>query len=1275
MKQIKMKRIMSLTIAAAMAFTAIPVEHVRAQEEEPAVKTPLIQFDMEALEGNSLTNRSTGEAVEVTGNPQLVKGKEGESALRFDGDTYIDLGTSFQPEKDYTLMGWIRQDAGATDGQAFVSRSYSSVIDDQLGVMLKNGTIIHEVSFKSGNGNTDYQAITSPGDAPQGRWNHIAVIRSEGEVNIYINGVLSHSQGGLSQEPFAENSKNMYVGRDCNKSGVPYAQHAYRGLMDDLRLYDTALNQEEVTEIYETCRNGFILEEVSNGRLVLKLDKAPQTPPEITDFKVEMKEGDKYLPNQINSCEYNSDTQQVTLTFEELENHTQGDKTFSISVTYQDDMLSSDLIVSSAGDNQVPEAVTHGVLNLSQKLGSEPHVKGMLEVSYDFNDPDGDSEGDTKYQWYASDTLDGEYAPIQGIRTRTVILLDKYEGKYLKCEVTPADCYGNVGEPRMSEPSEAPVQATEGNPLTDWMYESGYGVSHHFLSNYFNLEHVYSSPEEKWDRSTMTWDEFVGQFDAEAYAKEIHDIGAKFVILTLGQNSGSYCAPNMVYDQYMREAGLLGEGEANPKTVSMENDLPMRIADALEKYDINLILYLPSNPPHSASWDETGTPNGYGYYSDYLVTKKVFDYTPGTDGVPNQRSRKVLSEMVEWWSEHYGDKISGWWFDGCYPWGILQSQMDMSLEYNLSTLANAAKAGNPYSIVTFNQGLDVGWAFNKSNPYQDYTAGESQGMDTFPVKGRWAKDSTDCQNFMFGPIGNRNNWSAGWGCSGTSRTEEFMINAVKKGAENQYAMGFDTKVNIFGHLDPDQYKQLVTLKEAIRGEDGDLADLTQLQSLYDAISQLDMSIYTEDSAAALNAAMEEAATVMEKENATKTEAAEAESGLLVALAGLEKIVTEPEPETDKSLAKALYSAYKELKLSGYTEESAAVFTEALEALQSIIEKADASQEEVDSAAAKLLSAATALVVLPTAPEEPEIKVDFSVLNMLYNAYMNMDTAKYTKETADAFLGALHHAEEVLQNEEADQTTVDAAATALAKAAAELTEEPAKPEEPVITTDKATLKVLYDAYAGLDTGKYTDASAKALKEAVAVAGSVLNDTKAAQEQIDQAASRLMAAATGLELKPAEAPKPPKPEAPALKKGQIVTYKGLKYKVTNPTPGKATVLVAGASNRNVKKVTVPSAVTLKGVKCKVTKIGQKSFKGYKKLEQITIGANVTAIGQQAFYGDSRLTYINIKSKVLTNAYSKSLKGISAKAKINVPDSKINAYKKIFKNRGQKSSVVIK
>lgn len=250
--------------------------------------------------------------------------------------------------------------------------------------------------------------------------------------------------------------------------------------------------------------------------------------------------------------------------------------------------------------------------------------------------------------------------------------------------------------------------------------------------------------------------------------------------------------------------------------------------------------------------------------------------------------------------------------------------------------------------------------------------------------------------------------------------------------------------------------------------------------------------------------------------------------------------------------------------------------------------------------------------------------------------------------------------------------MDQAAAALAKTAAELKEEPVKPEEPVVKADNTTLKVLYQAYSGLNTGRYTDSSAKVLIDAIAAASAVLNNADATQEQIDKAASVLMAAAAGLEMKPAEAPRP---EVPALKKGQILTYKGLKYKVTNPKAGKAEVMVVGASSKSVRKVTVPSSVTLKGIKCKVTKIGQKSFKNYKKLKKITIGANVTAIGKQAFYGDSALTNITVKSKVLTNAYSNCLKKISSRAVIRVPGSKVQEYKKLFKNRGQKNSVVIK
>ena len=371
-------------------------------------------------------------------------------------------------------------------------------------------------------------------------------------------------------------------------------------------------------------------------------------------------------------------------------------------------------------------------------------------------------------------------------------------------------------------------------------------------------------------------------------------------------------------------------------------------------------------------------------------------------------------------------------------------------------------------------------------------------------------------------------------------------------------------------------------------------DKSMLTEKIEAAEALNAADYTESTWAVLEGALEVAKTVNKKEDAIQEEVDAAVSTLEAAIDGLETAV-QPEPVIDKLLAKALYSAYKDLDITRYTQDSAAAFTEALGGLQTVIEKENATQEEIDNSIANLLLAATTLTVMPEDPGEPEVPVDFSVLSVLYNAYTGIDTAKYTKESTDAFLAAFQGAKEVLDSADADQTAVD-----------------------------------------------------------------------------QAASRLMSAATALEMKPVETPKP---VVPALKKGQILTYKGLRYKVTNPTAGKATVMVVGASSKSVKKVTVPSTVTLKGVKCKVTKIGQKAFKNYTKLQRITIGANVTAIGQQAFYGDSKLTYLSVKTKVLKNAYSKSLKGISPKAVINVPNSKVGAYKKVFKNRGQKSSVVIK
>ena len=841
------KKGVTLTLACTMiAGQAVPVVRAAGDTKADSNPTPVMYFDMESLTDGKLTDKTDGTEYVLSGNEGELVASVGTNgkALKFDGTNFVDLGTKFQPANAYTITGWVKQDPGATDGQAIVARAWSGDVKDQLATMVKGGAVYHAAAV--GSSNSNFTEFFSPSVMDEGEWEHIAITRDHENMAVYVNGEKVVDKTDFPSDDFVEATKKMYMGRDCNGKGEPYAGHAFKGVLDEIRLYDTALTEEQVQELayveapYEIT--GF-----ANGKLEVKLADSITQNPAQEDFKLKFFVDGEETTVNVTGYEYKAVEKTAVFTFDALKNMQNVDRTVKVRLEYAGIAEEAEFVLP-AGENKSPEVSDVTISNISRKLGAEPHVKGMLEAEYKFEDADNDAEGDTKYQWYISDKADGEYTALEGINTKTIILLHQYEGKYLKCEVTPADVNGNKGTTVMSNSTTDAVKATEGNPLTDWFYEAKFGISHHFLSNYFNLPHVYTSPEEMWDREKMTWDEFVGQFDAEAYAKQVNEIGVKFVLITLGQNSGSYCAPNAVYDKYMREAGFIKEGEANPKTTSMENDLPMKMANALEKYGIKVMLYLPSNPPHSASWDETGEPNGYGYFSDYLVTKKVFGYTPGYDGNPSQKSRKVLSEMVTWWSEHYGDKIAGWWFDGFYHDGQ-GSQFDMSLEYNIATLANAAKAGNPYNIVAFNRGIDN---FQKMTNYTDYTAGEATSLTNFPNDGRWTNNffnetdeserKADCQNFLFGPLGSRESWSNGWGCSGINHQDvNEVINAVDRSIKNDHVIGLDTRVNVHGQIDPAQYAQLKEVRNVVP------ANKTELQNLLNEANSLDLSLYTEES--------------------------------------------------------------------------------------------------------------------------------------------------------------------------------------------------------------------------------------------------------------------------------------------------------------------------------------------------------------------------------------------------------------------------------------------
>ncbi|MEX2235716.1 MAG: hypothetical protein WD824_26395, partial [Cyclobacteriaceae bacterium] len=284
------------------------------------------------------------------------------------------------------------------------------------------------------------------------------------------------------------------------------------------------------------------------------------------------------------------------------------------------------------------------------KFDKDLYAKNLIGITCDFPKQAEKPE----FAWYISSSPDGEWEKLLGIETDKIVLLTGYVGKYLKCTAS----YRVNGESfTASAVSSEPVKY-KGNQNTDWFKDAGFGIMVHYLQ-----------PQMSPDGGSVGWNLAVNSFDVEKFAEQVHEAKAGFVLFTLGQNSGHYCAPNAVFDS------VVG---VSPGEYCSTRDLPLDLIGALDKFKIPLLLYLPSNPPGN----------------NPLVSEK-FHYVYKKDSATSQFNQPILENMIREWSLRYGDRVKGWWFDGLYSWNnIRDTRMDMSRKHNISTHTLAAKAGN-----------------------------------------------------------------------------------------------------------------------------------------------------------------------------------------------------------------------------------------------------------------------------------------------------------------------------------------------------------------------------------------------------------------------------------------------------------------------------------------------------------------------------------------------------------------------------------------------------
>jgi Alpha-L-fucosidase len=302
-----------------------------------------------------------------------------------------------------------------------------------------------------------------------------------------------------------------------------------------------------------------------------------------------------------------------------------------------------------------------------------------------------------------------------------------------------------------------------------WMAGARWGVMNHYLADWQARTHQIEMSVEEWNR-------LVDGFDVESLARQLQSAGVRYYQITIGQNSGYYLAPNPVYD---RITGI------TPSRCS-RRDLVADLYTALGKRGIKLMVYLPSGAPGQDS-----------------AADAALNWQNGPH--PNKDFQRKWEQVIRYWSQRWGKKVSGWWFDGCY----FPNSMYRSTEPpNFASFAAAARAGNPDAALSFNPG--VVYRMLSITPHEDFIAGEIDKPELVTIRRQEDGKVDGARLHMLSYLGET------WGRGSSPRfNNEQVIGYTRKIVNAGGAVTWDVPLELNGTISQPFLDQLNALGKAI----------------------------------------------------------------------------------------------------------------------------------------------------------------------------------------------------------------------------------------------------------------------------------------------------------------------------------------------------------------------------------------------------------------------------------------------------------------------------
>jgi hypothetical protein len=230
--------LVSCTTSTDQTLTTVPTSTTQSNTISPNLVT---MWHMDEGTGNFIYDATDNNNDALINGAGWVPGKKG-SALSFDGENnWIMVTQTFilHNSTEATISFWINP-ADTSHRPIFWTRSDNSDLDrfhlfsgwdDQPRIGFDYRSPVGDLH--------DFVGI----DVPLNQWTHIAITRSGNDYSFYRNGQLvDQITDANPSTPTYEGS--WYIGR--RETGGTF----YKGLLDEIALYNRALSPEEILNIY-----------------------------------------------------------------------------------------------------------------------------------------------------------------------------------------------------------------------------------------------------------------------------------------------------------------------------------------------------------------------------------------------------------------------------------------------------------------------------------------------------------------------------------------------------------------------------------------------------------------------------------------------------------------------------------------------------------------------------------------------------------------------------------------------------------------------------------------------------------------------------------------------------------------------------------------------------------------------------------------------------------------------------------------------------------------